>query len=379
MFITNQNFSATGTDNSNTNQYPSSNTDKNKGSLGGRMIEVVENSNASLYSKALYQETDYQRNRQPTNNQQQFSLRKLLRINHSPHIQSAIFYINEAKSSKQSMYVWAKNLVTLAQDKQFTKEELILQAYEIYTTDIPKFNTELSQERKERLILVLDKANQNRLNKFYIKPQRFDGLQFYQKFKRIMKNDKDLAFSDIYRFLPKKHRYLGYSNARITLTIEPKYAEKVVKLLSELMNGPFQETGICQAKIMGLNELNTRTDSAVIYLKSANQAHAENIAQLIESKLDDRVLKVHTPFGMKSLSRGISYSEKSTISSSSHGLARSAIIADAVEEYLNSSTTKDLNLLVDQHNQAHGYKIDDPALIRQDTFNTTIDVLFKKS
>ncbi|MEX6230744.1 T3SS effector HopA1 family protein [Providencia hangzhouensis] len=210
------------------------------------------------------------------------------------------------------------------------KKEIERKSYFLYNNDVPIGIEKLSnQEELEFIGYIRDLSTGN--NDVDIRVQGKEDIELSNLV------DSDLLSSQALRILPKnlKQRIKLRSsiNARLTINIHKKYINRLAKSLVKL----FHESSLqCieQAKIMGPRKFGIQTDQAVIYLSESGLEHAKEITQRLNTLIPSDAFIEHTPVGMQKMDTGISYSETPKGQSTSHGQARSQVIADAITEAL---------------------------------------------
>ncbi|WP_272517904.1 TcdA/TcdB pore-forming domain-containing protein [Providencia sp. PROV221] len=239
------------------------------------------------------------------------------------------------------------------------KKEIERKSYFLYNNDVPIGIEKLSnQEELEFIGYIRDLSTGN--NDVDIRVQGKEDIELSNLV------DSDLLSSQALRILPKnlkKRMKLRSSiNARLTINIHKKYINRLTKSLVKLFHEPSPQC-IEQAKIMGPRKFGIQTDQAVIYLSESGLEHAKEITQRLNTLIPSDAFIEHTPVGMQKMDTGISYSETPKGQSTSHGQARSQVIADAITEAL--LTDRPVKQILPKVLKKVGYDTNNPSLVAQ--------------
>ena len=152
---------------------------------------------------------------------------------------------------------------------------------------------------------------------------------------------------------------LGHgTEARLTLNPNVADIASVSKQLMALL-ATFSDF-IVQFKVLPPAQLGRRTDHIVVYLNRADVDRANKLAQLIADMDLQKPWLPYIPAGMEPKHRGIAYSEFGrATTSSSHGMERARLIAEAVIDHIDLELEMDkaLNLAL----TSHAYSVSNPA------------------
>ncbi|MBO2867699.1 hypothetical protein J5H54_22535, partial [Providencia rettgeri] len=239
------------------------------------------------------------------------------------------------------------------------KKEIERKSYFLYNNDVPIGIEKLSnQEELEFIGYIRDLSTGN--HDVDIRVQGKEDIELSNLV------DSDLLSSQALRILPKnlkKRMKLRSSiNARLTINIHKKYINRLAKSLVKLFHEPSPQC-IEQAKIMGPRKFGIQTDQAVIYLSESGLEHAKEITQRLNTLIPSDAFIEHTPVGMQKMDTGISYSETPKGQSTSHGQARSQVIADAITEAL--LTDRPVKQILPKVLKKVGYDTNNPSLVAQ--------------
>ncbi|WP_260954381.1 T3SS effector HopA1 family protein [Pseudomonas citri] len=254
--------------------------------------------------------------------------------------------IPDGKKSFASLLAWAKKA-------QKNKHPMNQSIYDFFKEDAPKSKPKpMSPEAQKAFMNGLKKLE--RQEGIDVWPQGLDGMMKQDRHLDVYMAEHPGAGKTFYRIAPERPRLNGEDEmGRLTIGVEPRYAGELAKAMATMVKN---DDNILTSKIAGPELFGQRTDSAILYVRS-DYAKTQELGRQLQSMLPADAFIDHTPAGMQSVGKGLSYSETVPGESTSHGLSRSEVIATALSDRSSDSLDKKLKTAL----AAKGYNPDNPA------------------